>query len=545
MSITVEEALTIGAMRKCKLIGGKAGLQREVRCIDTMEIPDIYPWLQKHELLMTTGYSIRNNDQTILELLHHLNDVGGAGLAITTHFIGDVPSEAIALADELRLPLIKIPSDVPFIELTNPLMKAIVDKQNKILKFSESMNKQFIDLEINGGGFQEIANVLGELSEHTVVITNPYYEVLAVSNGGDKEILLKLLVKSDNDNYYIYPKGQLGRKSKKEVLILPANIDDIHLIVQKVLVRKRLSGYIILAFKGKKNDEYKNIALYHAAVSAALEFSKMKTIETNNQLLDNNLFLDLIIGNISAETEAADQAKTINWPVLPVRLAVTGILKVEKKKQGKPEEDAQIIKEKITSIIRNTLLSSGIICVAVINSDRFICIFSDIYPADRLAVCFNSAIRQVAVQTGFKTSVGISLSQGKYTSLPQAYKECCDAIQMGNMHNINKEVIFVQDVLLEMAFKNVGGDPFFTTFVDTALKKLREFDNDNDTCLLATLEALFDNMGIRSATAEQLFLHRNTLSYRLKKIESLTGRDLNNSRDLLTLGLAAKLSHYI
>jgi purine catabolism regulator len=67
------------------------------------------------------------------------------------------------LADQLALPLIEIPSDVPFTALTNPVMKAIVDNQNKRLRFSEEMNKKFIDLEINGGGFQQIADVLGAL----------------------------------------------------------------------------------------------------------------------------------------------------------------------------------------------------------------------------------------------------------------------------------------------------------------------------------------------------------------------------------------------
>ncbi|XOQ44170.1 MAG: hypothetical protein ACFWTN_07005 [Clostridium sp.] len=47
MSITVEDALKIGAMKSCKLIAGQDGINRTVSYIDTMEVPNIKPWLKK------------------------------------------------------------------------------------------------------------------------------------------------------------------------------------------------------------------------------------------------------------------------------------------------------------------------------------------------------------------------------------------------------------------------------------------------------------------------------------------------------------------
>ena len=59
--------------------------------------------------------------------------------------------------------------------------------------------------------------------------------------------------------------------------------------------------------------------------------------------------------------------------------------------------------------------------------------------------------------------------------------------------------------------------------------------------LLETLGALVDHNGSPTHAAEALFCHRNTVIYRLKQIEALTGRSLTDARDrlLLALGLVA------
>ncbi|HCA84079.1 MAG TPA: hypothetical protein DEQ61_00335 [Streptomyces sp.] len=56
--------------------------------------------------------------------------------------------------------------------------------------------------------------------------------------------------------------------------------------------------------------------------------------------------------------------------------------------------------------------------------------------------------------------------------------------------------------------------------------------------LLETLRALITHHGSPTHAAEQLFCHRNTVIYRMRQIEQLTGRSLQDPRDrlLLTLG---------
>ena len=52
-------------------------------------------------------------------------------------------------------------------------------------------------------------------------------------------------------------------------------------------------------------------------------------------------------------------------------------------------------------------------------------------------------------------------------------------------------------------------------------------------------------MGIKSNTAQELFIHRNTLAYRLKFIEKLINYDLSNTENLFSLGVVIKAQKYI
>ncbi len=152
LSITVADALKIGALSSCKLIAGSRGLNRQVSYIDSMEVPNIQPWLKKNLLMVTTGYSIKDDAKALLRLIIDLYKAGAAGLAIKTRFLGEVSENAIRLAERLAIPLIEIPKEIPFVEITMPLMKAIVDEHNNNMEFSERMNQKFLELELNNGG---------------------------------------------------------------------------------------------------------------------------------------------------------------------------------------------------------------------------------------------------------------------------------------------------------------------------------------------------------------------------------------------------------
>lgn len=77
------------------------------------------------------------------------------------------------------------------------------------------------------------------------------------------------------------------------------------------------------------------------------------------------------------------------------------------------------------------------------------------------------------------------------------------------------------------------------------LQALKEYDQTYNTALLKTLRTYLKNNGNAVLTAQALFTHRNTISYRLEKIKSILGEDLSSSQTIFNLTLAFYIDDYL
>ena len=80
------------------------------------------------------------------------------------------------------------------------------------------------------------------------------------------------------------------------------------------------------------------------------------------------------------------------------------------------------------------------------------------------------------------------------------------------------------------------------SFSDGLLAPLREYDDRRNAELLATLRSFLDCDGSWSACASQLYVHVNTVRYRISRVEALTGRDLSALADRVDFFLALRSS---
>jgi DNA-binding PucR family transcriptional regulator len=74
--------------------------------------------------------------------------------------------------------------------------------------------------------------------------------------------------------------------------------------------------------------------------------------------------------------------------------------------------------------------------------------------------------------------------------------------------------------------------------MDVVLKPVLDLPGLERTRLLHTLESWFSAGGSATATAERLYVHPNTVRYRLRRVEELTGRSLSDPRAVADLGAA-------
>ena len=92
----------------------------------------------------------------------------------------------------------------------------------------------------------------------------------------------------------------------------------------------------------------------------------------------------------------------------------------------------------------------------------------------------------------------------------------------------DKLCFFIRDLRLEQALLDLKGNQKLKSCFEETFSILKNYDASHSASLMDTLKALTKAGGSKAQAADKLFLHRNTLIYRIKKIEELTGMDLTD-----------------
>lgn len=123
-------------------------------------------------------------------------------------------------------------------------------------------------------------------------------------------------------------------------------------------------------------------------------------------------------------------------------------------------------------------------------------------------------------------------------SIARSYRTARTTMSVGKQRMPDQRSFFYQDLVLPVLLDSLRGG-WQANELSRPLAKLKAMDNNG--LLRRTLISWFSHNVQPSATARSLFIHRNTLEYRLNRISELTGLDLGNFDDRLLLYVALQL----
>lgn len=541
MSINISDVLKMEEWKECRLVAGNKGVDREILYIDAMEVPDIIPWIKKNELMITTGYAMNRDEGVLLDIIKAMAKAGSSGIALKTKFFGEITQKIKDLANELQVPVIEVPRDMAFINLANPLMKKVVNAQNQKLEFNKAMNEKFLEIQIEGGGFQEICAVLGEMLGCVILVADHRQMLLGCYPEG--EGAERWLAKNAYEDTTIQKQlKEYVEKSKDEIVAASAGEWEIR--AMGIYVKNKCNGFLYAVGLKGKFDEMSEIALRQAGVYLALEFSKKGLVEQTEYYQDNNFFFDLISGNIQTEEDAVKRARGLKWPSFSYILVVGDIDEFEKVIRNKTEAEVNIFKDEIMQIHKDVLRRHRQCFFVGNKSDSFHCLFTKDIEKSEILKCMKEIQRQIYKNYGAWITIGVSTEIFSYHDFIMAYKKARTAITIGKKRG-KREICFIEDLRLEEAFFEMAKMDIFREFVDETLLELKMHGEKYGTPFLETLKTLAEHHGARKETAETLFLHRNTLAYRIRRIEQLTGADLNDPDVLFQVNLVMKILAYM
>ena len=140
---------------------------------------------------------------------------------------------------------------------------------------------------------------------------------------------------------------------------------------------------------------------------------------------------------------------------------------------------------------------------------------------------------------------GISLPFSDISELKSRYDEAHDAFDLGNMLDPDLSIYTFEDYGIYAMFRTVAASEDLSRYLHPALPRLAAYDRSNGSNLEQTLYTYLKCACNTTETAEALYLHRNSVIYRLHRIEELCDIDLSDTDVRFMLRLSYAISNVI
>ncbi|MDW7674832.1 MAG: helix-turn-helix domain-containing protein [Bacillota bacterium] len=243
----------------------------------------------------------------------------------------------------------------------------------------------------------------------------------------------------------------------------------------------------------------------------------------------DNFIKDLILGQFGSDLDLfIERGRNFNIDLLLARQAVVidVIKKPENASNLSDELQEQIHKDELLKILENYFNDKENLIIYM-GKGRFVVLKRVNYDDPNNKAIINRSLREISnkiQKRNIQVLIGIGNLQIHWLNLKSSYQEACDAVILGAKVNKEGNIFHIQDLIVERSLNSM--DDFmkrniFNSFIGPAESN----DGKQWSEMERTLITLFDSNLNVSEAAKRLYLHRNSLAYRLQKVTECTGLD--------------------
>jgi PucR family transcriptional regulator, purine catabolism regulatory protein len=531
-SATVRNILSLLIPRDAQLVAGGEGLDRRVTWATRMRarLP-AFESVRGGELALLALSQLRRLDETLPHLLASLHKEGVAAIAIAAASLQSLEKETLALADQLHLPLILLPLTTSLEEIEREVITFIVSFRGEIERKAAEISHQLMQLSVQGAGLQGICEHLAVTRNKWVIVQDAAQELRcqAAPPGSDTQALLSSL--SDED---------LLHKGLRRITV-------------PIQIRHEEVGYLSLIGKDPDFDYLERLILGQVTPILALEFARERERSEVESRYSAEALMDVLQGNYQQSDEILARARLLGYDLLVPQIVTTFEIA-----QTEPEYPTSGPQAQWSKRVRDELQRIWPACWVSFEARRVLALLptnesNGEDESEIEKIIFTRLDRvQSRLQQG-KTgngdlpifTAGIGRIAKNVQQIPQSYREAQQALDIGrrlfgegNIHSFARLGIY------RLLFHLYGHEEL-SDFYQETLGSLLESDRHSNSALIETLESFFLCNGNLSETARTMHLHRNSLLYRLGRIEELLGRSLEDPELRLSIQIALKIRHML
>jgi PucR family transcriptional regulator, purine catabolism regulatory protein len=531
-SASVRNILHLLASRDAQLVAGAAGLERRVTwaCRMRARLP-AFESIQGGELALLTLSQLRRLDETLPHLLKSLHQASAAAIAVAAQSEDALGDEAKEFAEQLHLPLILLPLSALLEEIEREVITFVVSFRGETERKATEIAHQLMQLSVQGAGIAGLCEYLANSRRKWVVVQDADYHM----------------------RFQATPKDVLPLS-----LPHPLTDDALHQqgltrVVEPIPSRHEIVGYLSLIGSENNFDYLERIILGKVTPILAIEFARERERSEVESRYQVEALTDVLQGHYQQPEEMMARARLLGYD-----LATPQVVVIFELSSHAQDVSSRLLLAQWNKRVRDELLRIWPTCWVLAEARRVIALLP--LPAhvvdgkvegeheyeNTIYTRLERLLDRISLETGKMNGVvspeyscGCGRIAQDLQGIPVSFREAQQALEIGRrLFGEGKLHSFARLGVYRLLFY-LDGNSELTHFYQETLGPLLEYD----TTYVETLEGFFRCNGNLSEMARTMHFHRNSLLYRLNRIEGLLGRSLEDPELRLSLQIALKIHH--
>ncbi|MCZ2113943.1 MAG: helix-turn-helix domain-containing protein [Anaerolineae bacterium] len=455
--------------------------------------------------------------------------------------MGSPDDELSQLARASNLTMLVAPDSASIREIHQSVASLLLDRQAATSDRAIQLYRQLSAMSREGKGLGAMTEVISKLTGNAVVVQDKRMEIQAASwpnnMAVDRDAIIKALEQRDALPPVLRNRkaAAKARQSYWQQLLTPEDSPTpIGRLLSPIISGDRARGYLSVIGPADKLDMFDSLAVEHGAAACALEMAKTKAVNEAKKSLRGDFLEGLLAGSLSRREIERLEGRLDHHTREPHAVMVVGWL-----------GSASPSLRRLETLVHWVLSNHPRPALVHIYGNRHLVIFQALKNDEDMdsAHQLGRRIREQAEMEFPDATLlgGISGPAMTLTEWPTVYDEALQAMELGERLNLTNQFVEFSSLGIYRLLYDLERLDNVRKFTDEIMRPLTEYDAQNRGSLVRTVEAYFDHHGNISQTAESLFVHRNTLLYRMERVQELTGLHLDQTNMRLALHLALKL----
>ena len=529
-SITVKDVWRGALPEGTQLLAGGAGLERRVEWACALRTrPPAFDAVKGGEIAFVPVRSIKMLDERLdlPQVMTSFAEKGGVALAV----LGDASAESIDIADRLVMPLLRLPDTVHIADAHHECVRFILDQRALLHERAQELQGSLMQLALSGAGAAVIVDHLAEVTTLDAVWLDTNGAACHAAGHDAQAAAAEATEHSGALRRWGDTIAMLA--ADPPVREFERDGSERGVLASPIPGRHGVAGYVAVVGPPARLDQVARLAASRAASACAIELDRERAVTETRDRLEGEFIESLLVGSYTSEEAALERAQRLGVDLS----RPFAVVSVRGSTSDPTFEDAAL--RAARGLVAHRGLSAlvsthaGAVCLILLLRS------GDETSMGRLVEMIRTEAAQVTQDAA--TSLGVGRPHTGVAGIRMSFREAEQALVMGRrLLGPGRSVSFADLGLHRLLFA-VANQPELADFYDDIVGPLVDYDRRTGADLMATLDAFFLCLGSPTETAQRMHLHRNTVLYRLRRIEEIGALKLDDASIRLNLQLCLRI----